>query len=86
MNFFFKPKEQSETRFGFALARKSLLKTNFSINQALSGVKARNRRHYPFLHASELQPSVKQKGHVRWCVGSPTASPTFFGLLLSETL
>ena len=36
MNFFFKPKEQSETRFGFALARKSLLKTNFSINQALS--------------------------------------------------
>jgi hypothetical protein len=36
MNFFVKPKEQSETRFGFALARKSLLKTNFSINQAFS--------------------------------------------------
>ena len=31
MNFFVKPKEQSETRFGFALARKSLLKTNFQL-------------------------------------------------------
>ena len=42
--------------------------------------------HYPCLHASKYPSFVKQKGHVRWYVDSPTMSPTFDDLLLSETL
>ena len=33
--------------------------------------------HYPYLHALERQAVVKQTGHVLWCAGSPTKSPTF---------
>ena len=42
-------------------------------------------RHYPCLHASKHHSFAKQRDHVQWCVGSPTMSPTFDDLLLSET-
>ena len=38
------------------------------------------------LHVSERQVSVKPRCRVRWCVGSPTASPTFVCRWLSEIL
>ena len=42
--------------------------------------------HYPCLHVSKHQSSVKLKGRARWCVGSPTKSPTFVCRWLSEIL
>ena len=43
------------------------------------------RHHYLCLLASKHQVFAKQTDRARWCVGSPTRSPTFFSLLLSET-
>src|SRR5574344_1429679 len=31
-------------------------------------------RHCPFLHVSGCRSFASQKGHARWCVGSPTKS------------
>ena len=42
--------------------------------------------HYPCLHASKFRSSVRWKGHVLLCAGSPTKSPTFVCQWLSETL
>ena len=65
MNFFIKPKEQSETRFGFDLARKSLLKTNFSINQALSSYTYKHRDVRIFTCGGETLNDVGKLGRAR---------------------